>query len=235
MGKIGYGYGSEWHLLRYLGYHRECLQNSILESTGGSQIQWLDFGFSTVNQPLHQDQEWQGIDFIHEPEIRKKWNGFWPQTGNPPNWDAVGKLIGETGEEWLLVEAKAHLKEMNSSCAATHPKSIEMINKAILVSQDSFTASKAPITKWLSPHYQFCNRLAVLHFLMRECTPSIPARLVFIYFYGDKNGNQECPQIAEAWDSDIQKMYDTIGLDSKTELFQRVHKIFLPVNPRIRR
>lgn len=22
MGTIGYGYGSEWHLLRYLGYHQ---------------------------------------------------------------------------------------------------------------------------------------------------------------------------------------------------------------------
>ena len=232
MGKIGYGYGSESHLLRYLGYHRGYLQNSILESTGGIQIQWLDFCFSTLNEPLRHDQEWQGIDFIHDSEVRKKWNIFWPQTGNPPNWDAVGKLLGETGEEWLLIEAKAHIMEMHSSCAATHSKSKEMINKAMLVAHGSF-ASRTPTAQWLSPYYQFCNRLSVLHFLMRECVPPIPTRLIVIYFYGDKNGNQECPQIAEDWDSAIEKMYDTVGLVRKSVLFQRVHHIFLPVNPRI--
>jgi hypothetical protein len=66
MGKIGYGYGSEWHLLRYLGYHRDYLQNSILQITGGSHIQWLDFPFSTVNQALHHDQEWQGKEILYK-------------------------------------------------------------------------------------------------------------------------------------------------------------------------
>ena len=31
MGKIGYTYGSEWHLLRYLGYHRNELNRQIEE------------------------------------------------------------------------------------------------------------------------------------------------------------------------------------------------------------
>lgn len=232
MGKIGYGYGSEWHLLRYLGYHRDYLQNSILQITGGSHIQWLDFPFSTVNQALHHDQEWQGIEFIDDANVQKKWDAFWPQTGNPPNWDAVGKLLGSNGEEWLLIEAKAHLEEVHSSCAATHPKSVEMINNALFASQASF-ASKVTTSQWLSPYYQFCNRLSVLHFLMRACEPAIPAHLVFVYFLGDTNGNQKCPQSVSEWKVVIQKMYETIGLDIHADLFSRVHQIFLPVNPRI--
>jgi len=232
MGKIGYGYGSEWHLLRYLGYHRDYLQNSILQITGGSHIQWLDCPFSTVNQTLHHDQEWQGIEFIDDANVQKKWDAFWPQTGNPPNWDAVGKLLGSNGEEWLLIEAKAHLEEVRSSCAASNPKSKTMINDAFLATQESF-GSKVQITNWLSPYYQFCNRLSVLHFLMHENKPHIPARLIFIYFYGDKNGNQKCPQNSGEWDSAIQDMYDAVGLDKKSDLFHRVDRIFLPVNPQI--
>jgi len=232
MGKIGYGYGSEWHLLRYLGYHRDNLQNSILQITGGSHIQWLDFPFSTVNQVLHHDQEWKGIEFIDDDNVQKKWGLFWPQTGNPPNWDAVGKLIGSNGEEWLLVEAKAHLEEVHSSCTAIHPKSREMINNAFQASQLSF-ASKVPVSHWLSPYYQFCNRLSILHFLMCECKPSIPAHLVYIYFYGDTNCDRKCPQSVSEWGDVIQKMYESIGLDKHTNLFLHVHQIFLPVNPKI--
>lgn len=233
MGKIGYGYGSEWHLLRYLGYHRDYLQDAILQVTGGNQVNWLDFRFSSVNQALHHDQEWQGIEFLHDLDVQKKWGNFWPQTGNPPNWDAVGKMASNEGDQWLLIEAKAHLEEIHSSCAATHPKSREMINSALLASQASF-ASKVPISQWLSPYYQFCNRLSVLHFLLRECEPPIPAHVVFIYFYGDKNGSQNCPQIAEEWNSVIQNMYDAVGLDKNSELLQRVHRVFLPVNPRLK-
>ena len=43
MADIGYGYGSEWHLLRFLGYHRNALDSPILRATGGQEIEWLDF------------------------------------------------------------------------------------------------------------------------------------------------------------------------------------------------
>jgi hypothetical protein len=228
MGKIGYGYGSEWHLLRYLGYHRDCLDDTILQATGGNQIKWLDFRFSSVNKALQHDREWQGIEYINDPDVLKKWKKFWPQTGNPPNWDAVGKLVGSQGEEWLLVEAKAHLEELHSSCAATLPKSIRMIQNAMRATQKAFD-SKAQIAQWHSPYYQFCNRLAVLHFLLHECGKPIPAHLVFIYFYGDKIGNMKCPKNAEDWDAALEKMYAVVGLDIKSELLQRVHHVFLPV------
>lgn len=64
MGRIGFGYGSEWHLLRHLGYHREYLSLKTLNVTGGRSIEWLDFDFSKENAPLRDDREFLGLEFI---------------------------------------------------------------------------------------------------------------------------------------------------------------------------
>jgi len=92
MGKIGYGYGSEWHLLRFLGYHRGYLSTEVLKITGGKNIFWLDFRFSKAASHLNNDREFVGLNFIEEPDVIKRWKQFWPQTGSSQNWDAVGKI-----------------------------------------------------------------------------------------------------------------------------------------------
>ena len=114
MGKIGCGYGSEWHLLRYLGRHRNFLQTEILTKTGGDSIRWLDFNYSNKNKPLMRDRELKGVEFL-DKNVQKLWYNYWPQRGNVQNWDAIGKLRIEDREEWLLVEAKSHIKEINST------------------------------------------------------------------------------------------------------------------------
>lgn len=48
MGKIGHGYGSEWHLLRYLGRHRNLLDNAVRDATRCGRFDWLDFGFDPI-------------------------------------------------------------------------------------------------------------------------------------------------------------------------------------------
>ena len=80
MGTIGYGYGSEWHLLRYLGYHRGYLSQKVLEITNGNVIDWLDFKFSKENKPLKDDKEFLGIEFVNNEEAQNKWKEYWPQT-----------------------------------------------------------------------------------------------------------------------------------------------------------
>ncbi|MQB02127.1 MAG: hypothetical protein GEU78_18040 [Actinobacteria bacterium] len=43
---IGYTYGSEWHLLRYLAYHREDLSRDVEAAIPGSKVlRWLDHGY----------------------------------------------------------------------------------------------------------------------------------------------------------------------------------------------
>jgi hypothetical protein len=42
MASIGYGYGSEWHLLQHLGRRRSAFTNLVEKRTGGEEIAWLD-------------------------------------------------------------------------------------------------------------------------------------------------------------------------------------------------
>jgi hypothetical protein len=231
MGKIGFGYGSEWHLLRHLGYHREYLTLKTLEVTGGNSIDWLDFGFSKENVPLKDDKEFLGLEFIKDTQVQGKWKSFWAQTGNSQNWDALGKIHFDNHDEWLLVEAKGHVGEIESKCGATHPVSQQKIYSALEKTSRVFGNQSEPIENWLEPYYQYANRLTVLYFLMKECNPAVNVRLLFIYFYGENRENAICPQNEQEWLPEIQKINARLGVNKDCELAQRVHYLFLPVNP----
>jgi len=232
MGKIGHGYGSEWHLLRYLGYHRACLSEHILRHIGGQSLTWLDFRFLPPNKSNKHDGEHIGIDFLGDTHVREAWRSFWPQSGNSQNWDAVSEIRVNSQQEWLLVEAKAHLGELKSRCGASNPISIDRINAALSQTISSFCDSPRSVERWLEPYYQYANRLAMLHFLMKEYDPPIPARLLFIYFFGDQRPDSAiCPQTTAEWESDIKAMEHHLGIDPHSELYQRVHHFCLTVNP----
>ena len=231
MGKIGYGYGSEWHLLRYLGYHREYLSQKVADVIGCHGVNWLDFSFSKENGPLRDDKEFIGLEFIHDPKVEEAWKSFWPQTGNAQNWDAVGQINFKGTTEWLLVEAKGHIGEIESKCGATNPASKRLIHSALEKTSNAFGNCRQPIENWFAPYYQYANRLAVLYLLMKECVPAVKARLLFIYFYGENREACECPQNEKGWLSAIQKMTDWLGINMQSELMGSVHDLFLPVNP----
>jgi hypothetical protein len=80
MGRIGHGYGSEWHLLRYLGRHRDRLDKEVLAKVGAKEVKWLDFPFKPNGK--WQDEEWKGVDFLRRKDVQAKWSEFWPQRGN---------------------------------------------------------------------------------------------------------------------------------------------------------
>jgi len=231
MGKMGDGYGSEFHLLRYLGYHRHELNRAVEEKTGGRVADWLDFAFGGDGKP---DKEWKGVDFLDSTsDAKSAWMKFWPQTGNVPNWDAVGHLESDSGVEYLLVEAKAHVEELQSSCGASDKGGLDTIQKALhtTITENGFITG---MEGWLKPYYQYANRLAHLHFLLKH---GIPAQLVFIYFLGDdwrgkalSNGKApNCPKGAKEWASHLQEMHDHLGLSGRSRLEERVHSLFLHV------
>lgn len=230
MGKIGCGYGSKWHLLRYLGYHRAYLSQKVIEVVGGRWVEWLDFGFSQKNAPLQDDREFVGLEFIRDAQVQERWKSFWPQTGNVQNWDAVGRISFGDTTEWLLVEAKSHIGELKSRCGASS-RSQEIIRLALEKTCKAFGNRCQPLDHWLAPYYQYANRLAVLYFLMKECVPAVKSRLLFIYFYGESREGCECPQSEQEWLSPIQQMTNWLGIDPYSELMQRVHSLFLPINP----
>ena len=225
MSDIGYGYGSRWHLCRYLAYHRAELNRSVESVTGGEALEWLDFPFDPASRFL--DGEWKGLDFLGEDHpARNVWRSFWPQTGNVPNWDAVGRVRIAEAAEWLLVEAKAHVGELKSACGAKAAGGLATIQKAFVETKAAMGVPQA--ADWLGPYYQYANRLATLHFLIKQ---GVPARLFFVYFLGDAHPHSrwKCPTCAEEWEHSLRPMYDHLGLTHTSELEKRVHRLFLPV------
>jgi hypothetical protein len=219
MANLGYGYGSAWHLLRYLGYHRGALNAAILNSTGGSIVSWLDFPFNCRKPML--DDEWRGLDFPGIDEsVRTAWREFWPTSGNVQNWDAVARL---DGTEWILVEAKAHIGELISHCGASEHGGLPKIREALVATKSAMGIS--PAHEWLSPFYQYANRLAALGFLL---THGIPARLVCIYFTGDTNAFGKCPRSEAGWRQEIRRVHEHLGLNGQSRLEHQVHHVFLP-------
>src|SRR6266404_4706555 len=102
MAVMGFGYGSEFHLLRYFGRHRTLLDDRVSEAVGAEAVSWLDQEFDLSDRGL--DRELRGLDFLNpEHPARKEWAKAWPQRGNPPNWDAVGRIRRKGLDEWLLV------------------------------------------------------------------------------------------------------------------------------------
>lgn len=231
MGTIGYGYGSEWHLLRYLGYHREELNRRAATAIRATQIEWLDFSFSGVNEPLKHDREWRAVEFIGDRNVQNAWREFWPTSGNSQNWDAIGCVCIAGRDQWLLVEAKAHVEEMRSACGAKDAGSQEKIKTALESTRQNFNAAQ-PIGNWLDGYYQHANRLAVLHFLNNECRPTIPARLLNVYFFGH-SGHKEsvmCPKDEAEWEPHLKAVRAHLGINTQSGLYQRVHSLFLPVS-----
>ena len=223
MSKIGYRYGSEWHLLQYLGYHRAELNRSIETEIPCAVIDWLDFPYSDVQD--HRDGEWQGVDFLDDGEpAKREWSRFWPRTGNPPNWDAIGKIRVGQLDEWLLVEAKGHLGELAPPCKAKEEGGLEQIRRSL---EKTKIAVGVPADRdWLKRYYQFANRLAVLYFLIEH---GIRARLLHIYFLGDHHDGKRCPWSQQGWQESIGIMRAHLGLSGQSEIEKRAHELFLPV------
>ena len=225
MSKIGYGYGSEWHLLRYLGYHRKVLSEKVIDLVYRGEdksIEWFDFKFSGKNERLNRDRELEGLEFLSDnKKAMDKWETFWPKRCQ--HWDAVGRVDYGSHQEWLLVEAKAHIDEGKAPCRAEEV-SKDKITTALEKTRKEFGGNQ-PVDNWLGQYYQYANRLAVLYFLMKECNPPVKARIVFINFCGDKREDAICPQNADEWNVALDRIRNSLGINAKVDLMKRVHHL----------
>ncbi len=176
MAEMALGYGSEYQLLRYMGHHRNYLDSQIKKVTKSeSPIEWMDYPVDEHRDSL--DGEWTGISFLQHirfddyNQISEEWKKFWPQGGRAQSWDGIFQQDGII----YVVEAKAHILEMEQECHAGS-ESRNIIEKAFeQVTNDS---EKAQL--WLnSKHYQLANRVAFVHFLNSN---GIKAKLCYVMF-----------------------------------------------------
>ena len=159
MSTIGYGYGSEWHFIRYLAYHRDLLEKRLCELGNFQSVEFLDFPFSGNPSILHDDSEYGGIEFLDAQivgnerltTIKEAWETFWPQTGTPPQWDAIAVAKREEESHYLIFEAKAHSKELRSDCTARPVSS--------MIIEGAFEQTRAELgivtdNDWMKNYYQ---------------------------------------------------------------------------------
>lgn len=203
MAEMALGYGSEYQLLRYLGHHRNYLNQKICEEIGKGEIFWLDYPVDLERDSL--DGEWKTIDCFSDEdnyaEIKAAWEQFWPSTGNAHNWDGIFKHNGTL----YFVEAKAHLAEARQKCGATSEDSIRTITNAFTATCGSEELAK----KWIgSKYYQLANRLAFMHFCKQQ---GIPAKLLYISFLNGYEINQYKNVTASSdwvkiWEKEMQEL-----------------------------
>jgi hypothetical protein len=236
--RLAIGYGSAWHLLRCLGWQRERFNALIASKFGAKNVRWLDFPGYTRNQcypssaPI-RDGEWKRLDFMEDEQVREAYEGFWPARGEQQNWDAIGGATIDRNEEWLLVEAKAHKAEIGfHGTTASEAGGRPQIRAAFRETLEALGYGAAEASRraedWLNGCYQYANRLATLHFLMKQ---GIQARLIFLYFCGDKRADGKAgPANANEWQASLDMIYDNLGLEGASALEERVHTIFLNVD-----
>ncbi len=229
MAKIGFGYGSEWHLLQHLGRRRNAFTRTIEELTGISSIHWLDHK-ETLEASTRAPtvRELVGLKFLDPLNpARQEWEQQWPQRGNVHNWDAVGQGLTRHRQTWILIEAKAHVGELQSPCRAKSEESLRKIRNVLDTTRRELQVTVE--TDWTRPYYQYCNRIALLHFLIKH---GVDAHLTFVYLVGDRSDlgsvGRECPANQEGWRDALAAQDHHIGVPADSPIRARIHRTFLP-------
>ena len=174
--------------------------------------------------PLQTDDyaEYRDEDFLKRLGILGKitypLSDFWPDNG--PQWDA----LGVSGDEIILVEAKANIPEMVSPGTKAGTSSRRKIKNSLDEVKKYLSVSDS--IDWTGTFYQYVNRIAHLYYLREK--NQIKARLLFIYFINDVTVRG--PKTKDEWLGAIQTMECYLGLDKNHKLRKYIHDIFIDVN-----
>jgi hypothetical protein len=180
-----------------------------------SDITWVS--------PLKDDEyaEYRDGDFLKRlglGELKVPLNHFWPEKG--PQWDALGK--GRDGEVFI-VEAKANIPELLSSCEARAPKSRKRIQRRFKETRE-FLKCRTSID-WTTGLYQYANRLTHLYYLRH--LNKINAYLIFVYFVDDTT---HIPTSLKEWEGALLLEKKLLGLN-KHKLSKYIAEVFIRHDP----
>lgn len=217
MGKLNANYGSELHLLRWMGRHRESLDRKVYKATGLKVAKWLDFGFPSGEKTY--DKEIRGLSFLPADIKHKVEKSFPPHWHKSMCWDAVG--IADDGT-YVLVEAKAHAGELKSA-KIDRASGVE-IKKRLVATATSLGANGE---SWMGTYYQAANRLHVQHVLKDY----VKAVQLNIFFCGDRRKGARCPKTKAEWMRFLNDERTTLGIDPKNDFIKaHVYDMFLNVD-----
>lgn len=175
-----------------------------------AKLEWLS--------PIEVD-EWSEyrdrafLERIGHPQLSSALAEFWPRRG--PQWDGLAR---DSSGTVFLIEAKAHLEEMASTCQASMA-SEQMISRAFAITKAKLGASDT--ADWLRGYYQYANRLAHLHFLRDQ---SVDAKLIFLYFTNDSDMGG--PDSSDAWERSSEEVKRHLGLPAGRQI-AGLHDIYI--------
>ena len=161
----------------------QILQNK-LNAMIGETLVWI----SPLAGPQNTYDEYELRDSyiceqmgISEVEAKKMFS-FWPN--RQPQWDGIA--FDATGHTLYLVEAKAHLAELDSKCSASNPHSRELISNSMKAVQEKYFP-KGIFDFWMNRYYQLGNRLTFLKMLNENGFGHIDSvKLVLLNFVNDE-------------------------------------------------
>ena len=168
-----------------------------------SSITWIS--------PLASDEfaEYRDADFLGRvgvPHLAHALAEFWPSRG--PQWDALGR---SDKNDIVLVEAKAHVKELCSPGSQAGPDSKRQIQASLDGVISGLGAN--PRAPWIDVFYQLANRIAHLDFLRRN---GARAWLVLVNFVGA--ADVEGPNSAAEWDAAYEVVWHVLGVPKRHPL-----------------
>ena len=174
--------------------------DAAIRETGielSSEIEWVS--------PLEDEgfREYRDSRFIQRLGIRLEkcpLKDFWPPSG--PRWDGLARC----GDSVLLVEAKAHIDELDTTPCGAEGKSLVKIKEALSATKAYLGVKSA--TDWTRCFYQYTNRLAHLY-LLRELN-GLDAYLLNVYFVGDKTLNKPASRVG--WEAAVALAKAHLGL-----------------------
>ena len=208
MAQIGYGYGSEYQLLRFLGHHRHELEKKISDQIGQGTFDWVDFEYANPKTVISGDKEITGLDFLEKlypdqyQQVEVEYKAY-IKKADWQNWDAVFTHNGIL----YLVEAKAHVSELSSGKEEHGDSSKEFILQ-FLKSQ----LHELPVKRvWLQEYYQLANRLATTALLNKH---GIRTKVLYLFFV---NGYRK--RVLEK-DGRGEKIFETVNLNATEAQFK---------------
>ena len=145
--------------------------------------------------------------------IQRQLRDWWlVARGNTPNWDIAStcKIKGELG--LLLIEAKAHGKELGErdKCGSCNPKNREQIGRAIAEANREFQSVTGK--QWClsrDHHYQLSNRFAWSWKLVSLSIPVVLLYLGFLNAY-DMAGNGPLFSSKAEWEDTLKGYCQTV-------------------------
>jgi hypothetical protein len=212
----GKGYGSQYWLRIAVNASPGVLNREIRQSItldAAEPIEWISPLVPTYAE--YQDQLF--IEQLRIELTKVPLKDFWPKGG--PVWDALART---PQGRVFLIEAKAHIPELDSPPSAASPKSLHRIAKSLNDTRAFLEAN--PLVDWTRTFYQYTNRLAHLY-LLRQLN-GIEAFLLNICFINETH--LKGPSTVEEWKGALTLLKTHLGI-SQTKLTPYMKDLFVDI------